>query len=304
MIDKFLTIFIAAQDIAPRSRVTYKNALERFFLWYKKEKFESPKREVILLYKYWLDSQKLSSFTKATYLVVVKRFFSWAEQEGMCPNITRGIKGVKRQLKNHQKDSLSRQHVEQLLKSIKKNNISDYRDFAIINMLIRTGIRLKELAAATKSDIQKTNDGQSVLYVHGKGRSGKDEFVILTQEVLKPLSEYLEKLNLVTATYETPLFVSLSDRNFGKMLTIQSLSRMIKQRLRRAKIDSKRITAHSLRHTFGVLAIQAGASLYEVQLAMRHTASTTTQLYLGDIEKIKRLEGSPEKKIGELLKDL
>jgi integrase/recombinase XerD len=303
MIDKFVTVFIASQDIAPRSRVTYKNALARFFDWYKKEQFDSPKREVILLYKYWLDSQKLSSFTKATYLVVVKRFFSWAETEGMCQNITRGIKGIKRQLRSHQKDSLSRKYIEQLFRSIKRNSCVDCRDFAIINTLIRTGIRLKELASATQGDMQKTASGQTILYVHGKGRSGKDEFVILTEEVLQPLSEYTEKLPF-SVTHETPLFVSLSDRNFGKMLTIQSLSRIIKQRLRRAKIDSKRITAHSLRHTFGVLAIQAGVSLYEVQLAMRHTASSTTQLYLGDIEKIKRLEGSPEKKIGDILKDI
>jgi len=304
MLDRFITIFVAAQDIAPRSRVTYKNALQRFFIWYNKEKFDAPRREAILLYKYWLDSQKLSAFTKATYLVVVKRFFLWAEQEGMCANITRGIKGVKRQLKNHQKDSLSEEHIARLFQSIKKNTVIDYRDFAIINTLIRTGIRLKELSLAQMDDIQTTNDGQKVLYVQGKGRSGKDEFVILTPEVLSPLEEYLEKIAPRKIDCDTPLFVSLSDRNYGKVLTIQSLSRMIKQRLRRAKIDSKRITAHSLRHTFGVLAIKAGASLYEVQLAMRHTASSTTQLYLGDIERIKRLEGSPEKKIGEFLKKI
>jgi len=304
MLERFIMVFVAAQDIAPRSRVTYKNALEGFFKWYNSEKFDSPRREVILLYKYWLDSQKLSAFTKATYLVVVKRFFLWAEQEGMCANITRGIKGIKRQLKSHQKDSLSEEQIVRLFQSIKRNTIADYRDFAIINTLIRTGIRLKELASATRDDIQTMNDGQKVLYVHGKGRSGKDEFVILTPEVLQPIDEYLEKITLSKVDYDTPLFVSLSDRNYGKTLTIQSLSRMVKQRLRRAKIDSKRITAHSLRHTFGVLAIKAGASLYEVQLAMRHTASSTTQLYLGDIERIKRLEGSPEKKIGEMLKKI
>lgn len=304
MFEKFITIFIASQDISPRSRVTYKGALEQFFKWYNKEKFDAPKREVILLYKYFLDSQKLSAFTKATYLVVVKRFFVWAEQENMCPNITRGIKGVKRQLKNHQKDSLSHEQIVKLLQTIKKDtSLIGLRDFAMINMLIRTGIRLKELVSATHGDIQKTAHEQTILYVHGKGRSGKDEFVILTPEVLKPLNEYVEILAL-EKTADTPLFVSLSDRNYGKNLTIQSLSRLIKNRLRCARIDSKRITAHSLRHTFGVLAIKAGASLYEVQLAMRHTASSTTQLYLGDIERIKRLEGSPEKKISEILSDI
>ena len=47
--------------------------------------------------------------------------------------------------------------------------------------------------------------------------------------------------------------------------------------------------------------MQAGASLYEVQLAMRHTAPTTTQLYLGDIERIQRMQACPEKKMSQLL---
>ena len=81
------------------------------------------------------------------------------------------------------------------------------------------------------------------------------------------------------------------------------MSRLIKQRLRAAGMNSRRITAHSLRHTFGVMAIKAGASLYEVQLAMRHTAPTTTEIYLGDIEQEKRLEGGPEKRISKLFED-
>ncbi|PJF37928.1 MAG: hypothetical protein CUN55_19590, partial [Phototrophicales bacterium] len=116
---------------------------------------------------------------------------------------------------------------------------------------------------------------------------------------LEPLRNYLRARNV--RHHDAPLFASLSDRNYGKPLTIFSLSRIIKNRLRAAGLNSKRITAHSLRHTFGVLAMQAGASLYEVQLAMRHTAPTTTQLYLGDIERIKRLEASPERKISALL---
>jgi len=69
----------------------------------------------------------------------------------------------------------------------------------------------------------------------------------------------------------------------------------------KAGIKTKRVTAHSLRHTFGVLSMQAEASLYEVQPAMRHAAPSTTQMYLGDLERLKRLEASPERKISTLL---
>lgn len=297
-IEKLIEPFIAAQDITPTSRVTYLNALQQFLTWYKDKRIKQPTRETILTYKYWLDQKDLSSFTKATYLVVVRCFFSWTEDSDIYPNIARGIKGIKRQLKNHQKDSLSIHAIKQLLASIDQHTLRGKRDFALINLLIRTGLRLKELAAATIADVQEQR-GEMVLWVHGKGRSGKDEFVLLTKEVLDPLHDYIRARNI--RHDDAPLFASLSDRNYGKRLTIYSLSRIIKRYLRQAGFDSKRITAHSLRHTFGVLAMQAGASLYEVQLAMRHTAPTTTQLYLGDIERIKRLEASPERKISSLL---
>ncbi len=300
-IETYVIPFIASQDISHRSQITYKNALHQFIVWYKNQNIEKPTRETILSYKYWLDTKKLSSFTKATYLVVVRRFFTWTEDENIYPNVARGIKGVKRQLKNHQKDSLSIDGVRILFNSIDTTFIRGKRDYALVNILIRTGLRLKELAAATLSDLQE-NRNQMLLWVHGKGRSGKDDFVVLTDEVLAPLETYLEKRKITSK--DTPLFASLSDRNFGKSITIHSLSRIIKQRLRAAGLSSKRVTAHSLRHTFGVLAMQAGASLYEVQLAMRHTAPTTTQLYLGDIERIKRLEASPERKISKLLSQL
>ena len=300
-IQNHIISFVASQDISYRSQVTYQNALQQFVAWYTKEKIVQPTRETILAYKYWLNIKQLSSFTKATYLVVVRRFFSWTEDENIYPNIARGIKGIRRQLKNHQKDSLSIGSVKTLLSSIDTTFIRGKRDYALINTLIRTGLRLKELAAATLSDLQEERN-QMVLWVHGKGRSGKDDFVVLTEEVLTPLEEYLEKRKKLSE--DSPLFASLSDRNFGTLLTTQSLSRIIKQRLRTAGFNSKRITAHSLRHTFGVLAMQAGASLYEVQLAMRHTSPSTTQLYLGDIERIKRLEASPERKISKLLANL
>ncbi len=297
-IQKCIQPFIAAQDVGPTSRITYDNAMRQFCLWYKAKRIKQPTRETILSYKYCLDQKNLSSFTKATYLVIVRLFFLWTEESGLYPNIARGIKGIKRQLKNHQKDSLTLHAIKSLLGSINQNTLLGKRDFALINLLIRTGLRLKELAYAIVTDLQEQR-GEMVLWVRGKGRSGKDEFVILTKEALDPVLNYLRARKL--RHDNVPLFASLSDRNYGKQLTTHSLSRIIKNYLRKAGFNSKRITAHSLRHTFGVLAMQAGASLYEVQLAMRHAAPTTTQLYLGDIERIKRLEASPERKISALL---
>ncbi|HSC24876.1 MAG TPA: tyrosine-type recombinase/integrase [Candidatus Babeliales bacterium] len=296
--DELINPFITAQDISLNSRITYFNAMQQFVRWCREKKVEKPQRETILSYKFWLDTKGLSSYTKAIYIVVIRRFFLWTEDAQLYPNVSRGVRGIKKYAKNHQKESLSIDSLKQLFASIDCSSLKGKRDFALINILVRTGLRLKEIASALIEDMYDQR-GEMSLWIHGKGRSSKDEFVLLTPQTLVSLYDYLQER--VVKSEKEPIFISLSDRNYGKKLTIFSLSRIIKRRLRAAGFDSKRITAHSLRHTFGVLSMQAGASLYEVQLAMRHSAPTTTQLYLGDIERIKRLEASPERKMSDLL---
>lgn len=294
--------FILTQDVAPSSRRTYRQSLKQFFTWLSTDQdAATPSRETILRYKESLDLRQLRPFTRSSYLVAIRKFFEWAEGQKLYPNIAKGIKGLRRTAKMHQKSALSFDQIDTLLNSIKKTTEQGLRDYALINLLCRTGLRLIEIKNANIEDLDHKSDGIVVLWVRGKGRDGKDDFVVVTDEALDPLTEYLKKRG-PKELYE-PLFTSVSDRNAGKRLTTFSLSRIIKQRLRGINLNSRRLSAHSLRHTFGVMAIKAGASLYEVQLAMRHTSPATTEIYLGDIEQAKRLEGGPEQRISELLKN-
>lgn len=290
--------FLATQDVTRGSKITYRNALRQFFAWFIQAQHINPTRETILKYKEDLDLKGLRPSTRASYLVAVRKFFEWAEGLKIYPNIAKGIKGARRALKHHQKDALTIAQIKKVFGAIDRSQIQGKRDFALINLLLRTGLRLIEVVRADYKDLDLQGE-EALLWVRGKGRDGKDECVVLAQDALNPLLEYLRARK--SAIAEAPLFTSLSDRNFGKRLTTFSLSRIIKRYMRRAGINNRRVTAHSLRHTFGVLSIKAGASLYEVQLAMRHSNPGTTEIYLGDIERQKRLEGAPEKKVSELL---
>jgi integrase/recombinase XerC/integrase/recombinase XerD len=292
--------FVASLDVASASRTTYKRSLSQFFKWLAPKKISHPTRETILAYKESLDKKGLRPYTRASYLVAVRKFFEWSEGMQLYPNIARGVKGARRGMKTHQKDSLSIDHIKKLLTAINRNTLQGLRDYALINLLVRTGLRLIEIARADIGDIDPQENGEALLWVRGKGRDGKDEFVVLTQETLSPILDYIAKR--ARRSPKMPLFSSLSDRNFDGRITTFSLSRLIKGHFRECGLSSRRITAHSLRHTFGVLSITAGASLYEVQLAMRHAAASTTEIYLGDIEQAKRREASPERRLSELLK--
>ena len=288
--------FLLSLDLKQNSKQTYERQMRSFVQWIIKTKLINPDREDILAYKIFLESQGLSSLTISGYIVVVRKFFEYLEGIKFYPNIARGIKGMKRS-KGFRKDPLTLRQIQMLLNGIQTDTPQGLRDYAIINLLIRTGLRTIEIIRTNIGDIRQES-GEEVLWIQGKGRDTKDEFVLLTEETLLPIEAYLKKRSRKSKKENDPLFMSHSDRNFGKRLSTRSISRLVKENLRRVGIDSIRITAHSLRHTAITLALQAGATIQEAQALGRHANINTTMIYAHNIN---RITNAPERKIDQLL---
>lgn len=114
------------------------------------------------------------------------------------------------------------------------------RDFALFNLLVRTGLRTVEVARAQVGDLRQES-GEVVLWIQGKGRDEKDDFVLLAEGALRPIWGWLAARGKADET--APLFCSLSSRNYGGELTTRSISRIVKEALRRIDLDSSRLTA-------------------------------------------------------------
>lgn len=275
--------FLKSLDVSERSRATYARSLKQFILWL----YETGRntlelqREDILEYKEYLAESK-SAYTITLYLTSVRRLYQWLESQRVYPDITRGIKGAKKP-RGFRKDTLSQGQLREALSSMELDTLESMRDYAIFNLMARTGLRAIEVSRALVEDI-RMESGQEVLWVQGKGRDAKDDFVILTPEALKPIKAYLKARGRVKK--DEPLFCSHSDRNRGEALTTRSVSRIIKQALRGVGLDDSRLTAHSLRHTAISLSIQGGASLQQAQAMARHSDSKTTLVYFHNLERI------------------
>lgn len=215
-------------------------------------------------------------------MVVVRKFFEYLESAIGYQNVARGIKGAKR-AKGFRQDALTVEQIKELLANIDYSAIQGLRDYALLNLMLRTGLRTIEVIKADVGDIRQQS-GEAVLWIHGKGRDSKDEFVLLTQDTLKPIYEYLQVRGRTNGA--DPLFASLSDRNKNKRLTTRSIRRIVKQHLRGIHIDSDRLTANSLRHTFATLALLNGAPLIQVKEAMRHNSIETTMIYAHSLDRI------------------
>jgi len=274
--------FLAAQDVRPISKEVYRKGLDRFLSWISSSGIQQPDREAILRFKNFLIELDLSANTVNSYLVAVKQFFRYLEGKRIYPDIAKGVKGVK-QPRGHLREALTTSQVKEMLAMVDASTVQGKRDFAIINLMARTGLRTIEVIRADAGDIRQQG-GEALLFVQGKGRDSKDEFVILMDAALRPLRRYLRARE--SNGQGSPLFVSLSDRNKGQRLTTKTVRTLIKGYLKKINIDSPKLCAHSLRHFFATQSSKAGAPLLQVKEAMRHASIETTQKYLHNLERI------------------
>ena len=284
-----VAMFIAGQDVKEASRSLYTRTISQYFLWIEKtgRRLNNLTREDILEYKDYLLSDGLSALTISSYLVVVRKFYEWAESLKIYPNIARGIKTPRR------KQAFKKQH----LSETKSRELLDYyrskslRDYAIVNLLLRTGLRTIEVVRADIGDITFKGD-KRVLLIWGKGHTEKDSFVVLTDKTYLPIREYLDTRK--GARSGDPLFTSNSRHNLGERLTTRTISGLCKEGLREIGLDGKEFTAHSLRHTTAVEILKKGGEITDVQRVLRHTSPVTSQIYTESIEEELRLQKSPE----------
>ncbi len=274
--------FLAAQDVRPISKEVYRKGMERFFSWISSNGIQQPDRKAILRFKTFLIELGLSANTVNSYLVAVKQFFCYLEGSRIYPDIAKGVKGVK-QPRGHLREALTTSQVKEMLAMVDASTVKGKRDFAMINLMARTGLRTIEIVRADAGDIRQQG-GEALLFIQGKGRDSKDDFVLLMDPALKPLKRYLRAREC--NGQGSPLFVSLSDRNKGERLTTKTVRTLIKGYLRKVNIDSPKLCAHSLRHFFATHALKAGSPLLQVKEAMRHASIETTQKYLHNLERI------------------
>lgn len=295
--EELVATFISSQDVKQSSRGSYVRNLSQFFYWLENEGRElgNLTRVDILEYKDHLFSIGLSNLTIGSYLVVVRKFYAWAESLKLYPNIAKDIKIPKRR-ETFRKEHLTLEKSKALLEFFETKSL---RDFAIVNLLIRTGLRTIEVARADVGDITYKG-GMRIIKVWGKGRTEKDEFVVLSEKAYLPIKEYLATRK--GAKPNEPLFPCASHNNLNGRLTTRSISRICKEGLEAIGLDSREFTAHSLRHTTAVTLLKEGKkTLDEVQGVLRHKSPETTQIYLESIKDEMRLKNAPELALDDIL---
>ena len=294
-IEELVDRFIASQDVKESSKLLYRRTLKQYFNWVEDKGYllSEIARPQLLEYKQELLTSGKSSLTVGSYITSVRRFYEWTEANKYYPNVAKGIKTPRRK-QQFKKQPLLPAQATALLNYYQDKAL---RDYAIVNLLLRTGLRTIEVTRANIGDIT-FKGSQRVLLVHGKGRDEKDNFVLLTDKSYQPIAEYLATRGKVNSS--EPLFTSTSNNSKGERLSTRTISYIAKEGLKAIGLDERAFTAHSLRHTTAVNILRGGGSLEQAQMTLRHSNPATTQIYTATLDEERRLKNSGEALIDNL----
>ena len=274
--------WIAFIDAKPKTIETYNRAIKQFMYYLQDNCIAQPTRAHIMAFRDGL-SQNHKPTTVQSYLMAVKQFFKWTAQEGLYPNIADNVKSAKLD-KSFKKDYLTSKQVNKLLTTIDSDTLKGKRDYAILSLMVTTGMRTIEVERANIEDLRTVADF-TALFIQGKGHLEKTEYVKVEEPVEEAIRAYLTARG--KAGQQEPLFASIANRNTGGRMTTRSISRIAKENMIEADLNSERLTAHSLRHTTATLNLLNGGTPEETMQLLRHANLNTTLIYSHALERAK-----------------
>lgn len=268
-------------NISESSQRIYKADAGQFLTWLA-EKDSDPATvgfELLTQYRQHL-ATSFSKVTAARKLVVARRLLDVAVILKMRPdNPAQQVKGFKaagEQETPHR--ALTTKEAKALLATIDQATLKGKRDYALLMLLIRTGMRRAEAAGLTLGDFG-IEQGHHVLTIqHGKGDKRRKAKVPV--DVMRAVSDYLEAAGRKDAPKETPLFCCFHGRAVAlstRAMTGLDIERTVEHYAALAGLEG--LTPHGLRASFVTLTLEAGAKLQQVQYAVGHSDPRTTERY-------------------------
>lgn len=280
--------FINYLDAAPKTVQTYTRALKQLYNYFTLNGIQQPQRADILAFRDDLKASGHKPTTVQNYITAARLFFNWTSANGYYPNIAEHIKGAKLD-REHKKDYLTSGQVKEILNAIDRSTLQGLRDYAILSLMITGGLRTIEVNRANIGDLRAIADS-TALFVQGKGREEKTEYIKVSAPVERAIRAYLKQRGETNP--DAPLFASTSRNSTGGRMSTRSISAVAKSRMQAAGYDSERLTAHSLRHTAVTLSLLAGKDITEVQQFARHANIATTMIYNHALDKSKNSCGA------------
>ena len=272
-IDSFLTMIAVEKGLAKNTVEAYSRDLVRLSEFLVAQSVASWEETETLHLRSYLSSLRrngLSPRSIARHIVTVRRFYGFLETEGVInenPVPPFHLAAGGRKLPQ----TLSGDDVRKLLDQPNPQELLGVRDQAMLELLYATGLRVSELISLK---MQQINFQGNFLTVKGKG--SKVRAVPFGKWARQKLLDYVNGARRRLAKGRASVFVFIN--RSGRPLSRQGFWKLIRGHARAAGVE-KRVTPHTLRHSFATHLLEGGADLRSVQSMLGHADISTTQIY-------------------------
>lgn len=285
LLTDFLTHLEVEKNRSERTIINYALYLRRFIEFAGRNGIDRPEQvraELVSRFRIFLSRQtRLSRRSQEYHVIALRSFLKFLSKKGiqtLRPEVIELGKIPARTITFLEKDELLR-----LLTPGPKdhktgkpaspagrldNQLTELRDFSILHTLFSTGLRVSELAALNRDQINLMTREVAVV-----GKGSKTRLVFLSDQAAGYLKPYLECRKDKLAA----LFIGHGLHN-SLRLTPRSIERVVRDRAKRVGIV-KKVTPHVLRHSFATDLLRSGADLRSIQQLLGHSSVTTTQIY-------------------------
>jgi tyrosine recombinase XerC len=266
----------AARGLSPHTQRAYRIDLGQYQVFIEHEGQSDPTKVDRLLVRKFLATLRSANYSKATILrklAAVRAFYKFLCRDGHCDtNPMLSVRSPKRD--RRLPTFLTDDDVSRLLNAPDPATTLGLRDKAILETLYSTGLRASELVSIDVNELDLISE---VVRVVGKGN--KERLAPLGSYAINAIENYLLARGVPRSrqTFTAlPLFVNKR----GTRLTTRSLQRVLEKHVRAVpEFGAKRVTPHTLRHTFATHMLNAGADLRAVQELLGHSNIVSTQVY-------------------------
>jgi site-specific recombinase XerD len=269
-LERFVNYLQYTKNASPKTIENYTLWINRFIKYIGDIDASEVKSIYIQDFRISLSKQGLSPKTINYHVIGLRSFFKFLSRndvDTIAPEKLDLAKIPPRQL-----SYLSEPEVQKILNApleFAKNPLKALRDQAILYTLYSTGLRVTELIKLKKTDIKLMEKQFSVI-----GKGSKLRSVFMTNQAKDKTKNYL----LSRTDSSDFLFISLSGNSYGKALSRNSIEVIVKHYASLVGIE-KKVTPHTLRHSFATSLLKKGADIRSVQVLLGHSSITTTQIY-------------------------
>ncbi len=273
LVDQYLNYLLVEKGLARGTLESYSRDLARylaFMLDNAVTHVSDSDTPLILKHLITLRESGLGARSRARHLVSIRGFYRFLVQENMIKrDPSRRVELPKVSLKLP--DVLSVNEVQQLLDAPDPKTPLGARDAAMIELLYAAGLRVSELVNLKLQDV---NLEAGFVRVFGKG--SKERVVPIGNYARQTMAHYLDtsRKKLLKNLVSGWLFVARA----GNPMTRQGFWKLLRRYALRSGIK-KKLTPHSLRHSFATHLLEGGADLRAVQIMLGHVDISTTQIY-------------------------